>query len=181
MSYELINDIKNNTITSLTFVGDDDDAIDNVREIISAIQTPNTSITKVEMTDDFLGCVKHDARSDLLRSLGSLTSLQEVKLCEGLLLIRDIAEILLEAKTLKVLSMTDIVLQGVEEDFHALELALHQHPSIKEFVLDDCRPAVEEIDMTAIERAGRKQSVLHGGGVIDTNVKLATSSSSRAA
>jgi hypothetical protein len=173
---QLINDIRNNVVTSLKFTAssdDDDDIIDSVRGVIDAIKSsgPTSSITSIEMSDEFLGCVRNDDRSELLRSLGCITTLQHVHLEEGLLLIRDIAELLLEDKTLKSLILKDLVLQGVESDFDAVELALHSHPSIKEFTMDGCRAAVEGIQLNKIELAGQKSSCAHGGagGVINTS------------
>jgi hypothetical protein len=159
---KLVEQIQDNAITKLTLTCEDEDVVDNIHEVIGVIKK-NSSILTVHMVDDFLGCVRNDARTELISALGKVTCLQEVRLEEGLLQIVDIAELLLEVSGLKVLTMKNIVFQGTEEDFRAAELTLKQHPSIKEFSLDGCETAVEEISLETLDIAGREQACAHGG------------------
>lgn len=151
---KVVEEIQNNSITKLRFTCADDDAIDNIHQIIDSIEK-NTSILTVEFLDDFLGCLRNDARSELLHALANIPCLQEVRLEDGLILISDIADLICAVKGLKVLTMKNIIFQGIGQDFEATEMALHQHCSLKEFSLDNCRPAVSGISTDTLVLPGK--------------------------
>lgn len=159
---KIVEQMQDSTITKLRLTCEDEDVIDNIHQVISAVKK-NSSLLTVEMVDDFLGCVRNDARSELIRALGCIPCLREVRFEQGLLLIADIAELLCDVKGLEVLIINDIVLQGEEEHFNAVEMALHQHPSIKEFSLAGCHAAIENISLETLEIAGKEQTCAHGG------------------
>jgi hypothetical protein len=152
----IIQQIQNNTITNLRVSDEDEDVIENIHQVIEALEKNNT-ILSVTFHNDFLGCLRNDARSELMNSLGRISSLQEARLEDALLMVSDVAKLLVQAKGLKVLSLKNVVLQGVKEHFDACEMALFQHGSVKEFRMDSCIPAMEEISMESLELAGKKQ------------------------
>lgn len=158
----IVEQIKSNNITKLRLTWNDDDAIDNIHDLIDAIEK-NTSLLTVELLDEFLGCLRNDARSELLRALTFIPCLQEVRLQDGLVAISDITDLLCKVKGLKVLTLKNIILQGIASDFDATEMALHQHCSIKEFSLQDCRPAVSGISMDTLVLPGKTPAT---GGTI---------------
>ncbi len=55
----------------------------------------------------------------------------------------DIALLLLQAKSLRVLKMNKLVLQGVADDFDAFEISLLQHGCLKEFEIEQCIAAMK--------------------------------------
>lgn len=160
----IVGKILDNTLTRLSFNGADEDAIDNVKDIIDALKK-NSSIVTVEFLGDFLGCVRNDARSELLRALFNIKCLQEVRLEDGLVMIADIAGLISEAKGLKVLTVTRIVLQGVQADFDATEVALHQHNSLKEFTMTDCQPALADLSMDNLRLPVRDGAGVAAGSI----------------
>ncbi len=146
---KILEQIQANSITVLRFTCNDDDVIDSIHKIMDAIKK-NSSILTVEFLDDFLGCLRSDARSQLLHSLICVPCLQEIRLDDGLIVVSDIADLLRDVKGLKVLVLKNIILQGIEKDFAATEMALHQHCSLKELRVENCRPAVEGISIDAL-------------------------------
>ncbi len=166
---QAIEQIQNSTISKVKFTADDDDIIDNVHQLIAAVKR-NTSLLTVEFADEFLGCLRSDARSELLGAMTKLQSLQELRIEGGLVMIVDVAEVLCEIQGLKVLTLDNVVLQGVEQDFNAMELTLHQHRSLKEFSIERCHPAVSGITTANLQLAGQKQPV----GVLRTSSPVAS-------
>eukprot|EP00429_Kryptoperidinium_foliaceum_P000273 CAMPEP_0176020916 /NCGR_PEP_ID=MMETSP0120_2-20121206/10146_1 /TAXON_ID=160619 /ORGANISM="Kryptoperidinium foliaceum, Strain CCMP 1326" /LENGTH=162 /DNA_ID=CAMNT_0017354025 /DNA_START=618 /DNA_END=1106 /DNA_ORIENTATION=- len=152
----VIEQIRDNSITKLHLTGADDDAIDNAKELVDALEK-NSSLVVIELCDDFMGCLRNDARRDVLHALRNISSLQELRLEDGLIQIGDIAEAIAEVKGLQKLTLKGITFQGVEEDFHACEAALNQHGSLKNFAMDDCSPALGDISMEVLnDVAGTK-------------------------
>lgn len=155
---QILEQIKNNAITKVRFTSSDDEIMDNVYQLIAVLKE-NTSLLTVEFVDEFLGCLRGDARSELVSALTKIQCLQELRIQGGLVMIVDIAEVLCEIQGLKVLTIENVVLQGVEDDFNAMELTLHQHRSLKEFHLENCHPAVEGISTESLQLAGQKHPV----------------------
>jgi hypothetical protein len=158
ITMSIVQQIQDNTITNLRVSGEDDDAVKNIHQVIEALEKNNT-ILSATFHDDFLGCLRNDVRSKLMNSLGRISSLQEAHLEDALLMVSDVADLLVQAEGLKVLTLKNIVLQGVKEQFDACEMALYQHGSVKEFRMDKCTPALEEISLERMELAGKKQGV----------------------
>jgi hypothetical protein len=152
----IVQQIQNNAITNLRVSREDEDVIENIQQVIEALEKNNT-ILSVSFYNHFLGCLRNDARSKLMNSLGRISSLQELHLEDALLMVSDITELLVQAKGLKVLTLKNIVLQGVKENFDACEMALYQHGSVKEFRMDNCTPALAAISLERLELAGKKQ------------------------
>jgi hypothetical protein len=138
--------IEGNAVTKLRFTSADEEVIDDIKQIIDAIRV-NSSIVSVDFLDDFLGCVRNDARSELIQALCHIPCLQEVHLEDGLIMVADITSLLCESKRLTGFTLERIVLQGVQEDFDAAEMALHQNSSLKDFSIKESRAAVEEISL----------------------------------
>jgi hypothetical protein len=155
ITMSIIQQIQNNTITNLRVSDEDEDVIENIHQVIEALEK-NKTILSVTFHNDFLGCLRNDARSELMNSLGRITSLQEAHLEDALLMVSDVAKLLVQAKGLKVLTLKNIVLQGVKEHFDACEMALY-HGSVKDFRMESCIPALEEISLVSLELAGSKQ------------------------
>jgi hypothetical protein len=164
----ILEQIQENTITTFRFTScEDDDVLENINEVVGAIKK-NLSILSVHVVDDFVGCVRNDARSVLIAALGKMPSLQEDRLNEqGLLMVVDIPEVLCEVNGLKVLVLKNFVLQGTEEAFDATEMTLKQHPAIEEFSLDGCKPArvgtnssLEKLKLTGKEQSHAYGSIL---------------------
>jgi Ran GTPase-activating protein (RanGAP) involved in mRNA processing and transport len=157
----IFEQIKDNSITELTLSVPTDEIADDVHEFFKALGE-NKSIETVKLNEDFIGDLRQDTRIELLQALGSVPTLKEVHLADGLLMITGITKMVTDAKSLKVLSLKDVVLQGTSEHFTAAEAALYQHPCLKEFELIDCVSAMKDVSLGALEKAGQKFST--GGG-----------------
>jgi hypothetical protein len=174
----LLAQIQANEIINLRVSDTDDELLDNVHKFIAAVEQ-NHTLESMHFEKDFLGCLRNDARSELLQSLGQVSSLQQVHLADACLLVSDIALLLMQAKSLRVLKMNKLVLQGVEKDFDAFEMALLQHGCLKEFEMELCIAAVKTITLDKLEQAGKKHvSAATATGAPTTqvqNVKIARS------
>ncbi|KAG7361978.1 hypothetical protein IV203_025644 [Nitzschia inconspicua] len=152
----MLEDIKENNITKLDVSIPAEEVAENIYDLTNALRA-NTSIEIVHFDEDFLGDLTSDSRFELLVSLGFVSSLKEVHLSTGLLMIKGISEMIKNAKSLRVLTLNDIVLQGTEDDFLACENLLYQHPNLKQFEMHDCDAAVKEISLENLEKAGKKK------------------------
>jgi hypothetical protein len=137
---------KSKPTKSLNFEYSDTDhkLLDNVHKFIAALKS-------IHFKRDFLGCLRNDSRSELLQALGQIPSLQQVDLADVCLLVSDISLLLMQAKSLRVLKMNKLVLQGVEKDFDAYEMAF-----LPEFEMEQCIAAVKTISLDKMEQAGKK-------------------------
>jgi hypothetical protein len=153
----ILEQVKANSIKDLVIAAPAEEAVGDLHEFFKALQQ-NKSIGTVRLTDDFIGDLRHDTRHELLEALGQIPTLEEVYLADGLLMISDITAMISNAKTLRALTLKKLVLQGVEEHFSAAEAALFQHPSLKEFEVVDCTPALKEASLDNLIKAGQKFS-----------------------
>eukprot|EP00539_Tryblionella_compressa_P019753 CAMPEP_0178866316 /NCGR_PEP_ID=MMETSP0747-20121128/4882_1 /TAXON_ID=913974 /ORGANISM="Nitzschia punctata, Strain CCMP561" /LENGTH=173 /DNA_ID=CAMNT_0020533169 /DNA_START=10 /DNA_END=531 /DNA_ORIENTATION=+ len=159
----ILEQIQSNTITNLHLSTDPDEEFDRVSSFIDAIGS-NTSIETVKFDEDFVGCFRHDDRSDLLKALSKIPSLKEVHLADACLLVKDITEILVQAKGLVSFSLKDVVLQGDDKTLKACELAIHQHPCLKKFDLTDCTTAIKDLSVDGLQVASSKSCTGIAGG-----------------
>ena len=154
---DTLQKIKDNTLTDLELSVSADEAFDDVKEFFSALGE-NKSIETVKLTGDFIGDLRHDARHELLTSLGKITTLKEAYLGDGLVMLTDIQKMVTGAKNLRTFTMDNLVLQGVSDHFDAFEATLYAHPSIKEFEMIECTPASQDCSLEQLDRAGKKFS-----------------------
>jgi hypothetical protein len=172
----ILEQVKANSIAELDIAAPAEEAVGDLHEFFAALGE-NKSIETVRLTEDFIGDLRHDTRIGLLEALGRIPTLKEVYLADGLLMIASITTLITSSKTLRALTLKHLTLQGVEEHFSAAESALYQHPSLKEFELIDCSPAVREISLDKLSKAGQKFSA--GGtpieGELSPNAKSAKS------
>jgi hypothetical protein len=154
----LLAQIQANEITNLRVSDTDGELLDNVHEFIAAVEQ-NRTLESIHFENEFLGCLRNDSRSELLQALGKVSSLQQIDLGGACMLVSDITLLLLQAKSLRVFKMNKLVLQGVEKDFDACEMALLQHGCLKEFEMGQCIPAVKVISLDKLEQAGKKEHV----------------------
>jgi hypothetical protein len=54
--------------------------------------------------------------------------------------------------------LKNIVLQGVSLDFDICEAALKQHGSLKQFEMEDCIAAMEDISLEKLQQAGKRKA-----------------------
>lgn len=138
----------------------DDDILNSVDVLIDALQN-SSGIESVYMGQDFLGCVRCDTRSRLIKSLASCPSassgiLEQIHFSDCLLQISDLTSLLAQARGLKILSLKDVVLQGIPEHFDTCAAALYQHGSLKELRLEDCITAIRSIRLRTLIEAAQK-------------------------
>jgi hypothetical protein len=153
MVHSVIEKIRNNDIDILALKEAPEDYFEEVDEFVQAL-IGNTSIDTVMFTDDFLGCAYGKDRAVLVEAISKLPKLQSVTLSQSLLRLPALTTLLKNAKGLKVLTLKEMVLQGLPQDIDALESALYQHPSMKDFSMMDCTSPVEGVDLEKVARAG---------------------------
>jgi hypothetical protein len=169
----LLAQIQANEITKLRVSDTDDELLDNVHNFIDALEQ-NHTLESIHFENEFLGCIRNDARSELLQSLGQVSSLQQVHFAGACMLVSDITLLLLQTKSLRVLKMNKLVLQGIAEDFVACEMALLQHGCLKEFEMEQCVPAVKEVSLDKLEKAGKKLVTATASGAPTTQLQNLT-------
>lgn len=143
------------------FIGSDV-RYDDITILLKAL-VMNQSIRTIRFEGDFLDCLQEERRSEVIRVVGSyLPSLHEICLGDSPIFVTDLCHLITKSKALRVLNLHDLVLQGQPEDFHALETALLQHPSIKEFEMNECNSAIPGIDLDniSIKNAGQRRNRL---------------------
>jgi hypothetical protein len=168
----LLAKIQGNDITDLRISEDPDEVFDHVTSFLDAMES-NTSIETVKFDKDFIGCLRHDDRSDLLNALSKIPSLKEVHLGDACLLVKDITNILVEAKGLVSFSLNTVVLQGDAASLDACELAVCQHPCLKQFELINCTTAIRDLSIDSLQTAAKKTCTGIAGGAATLNATSA--------
>lgn len=168
----IFEDIKENNITDLKLSVPADEVADDIHEMFKVLGE-NKSIETVDLSEDFIGDLRPDTRIELLVALGTIPTLKEVHLADGLLMIESVGKMVMNAKSLRALTLKNIILQGTEDHFKACEAAFHQHAALKEFEMADCDAAVRGITLEGLEKAGKKRGT---GSIADPvhNVQSAT-------
>lgn len=92
----LVQQIQTNTITNLGVSDTDDGVVENIHQVIEALEKNNTIIS-FTFNNDFLGCLRDDARSRLINTLEKVESLREVHLEGAMVRVSDIAQLPLES------------------------------------------------------------------------------------
>ncbi|KAG7351521.1 hypothetical protein IV203_010881 [Nitzschia inconspicua] len=151
----IVSQIENNEVTSLIVTDMPKVCLEKGQKVdamIEALQS-NTSIEVVHLKDDFLACVRADMRSQLIQAVGKLPKIRQVYLGDTLLLVPDLTDLLINAKSLTVLNLTAVCLQGPPEYFDDFEKALRTHTALKTFDMKDCMTANQGIDIEKIANA----------------------------
>jgi hypothetical protein len=155
----ILEQIEANAITELVLSQDADEISEDVATIIDGLKH-NKSIVSIRLEGDFLGLIRNDFRVELLEAIGLIPTLKKVHLGDALLLVPGIAKMLCQACSLCELSLDHVVLQGIEDDFSILEAALHSHPSLKIFNMDECIPAHRDISLENLTKSAAKLSTI---------------------
>ncbi|CAJ1902107.1 unnamed protein product [Cylindrotheca closterium] len=145
----VLEQIKANSITELNLSQDADEITERTSEIVDALRS-NKSIVSVRFEGEFLGDMRNDSRLAVVEAIGAIPTLQRVHLGDTLLVVSGIAKMLSKATDLRELSISNIVLQGVESEFSSFEATLASHSALKLFTMDECRPAVAEISLDGL-------------------------------
>lgn len=100
-----------------------------------------------------MGCLRADARSRVLQALGDVLDLKEVTLGHTLMMVEDVNYIVSKSTSLRSITLHDVVLQGYEQHFQALEATVYQHPSLKELDFSlNCETALKDIDLGRLKK-----------------------------
>ncbi|KAL3937234.1 MAG: hypothetical protein SGBAC_007622 [Bacillariaceae sp.] len=148
----VLEQIKTNNISELHLSQDADEITERTSEIVDALRS-NTSIATVRFEGEFLGAMRNDSRREVVQVIGMIPTLQRVHLGDTLLVVSGIAKMLCKATGLCELSISNMVMQGIESDFSILEATLASHKSLKIFKMDKCRPAVQGISLDGLTRS----------------------------
>jgi hypothetical protein len=170
----ILEQLKDHSITDLAIAVPASEAVGDLHEFVNAL-SENKSIETIRLTDDFMGDLRHDDRHKLLSAMGQIPTLKVVFLADGLLMISDITIMISRAKNLRGLTLRNLILQGIEDHFIAAEAALYQHPSLKEFEMNDCSPAWKEASLDKLIQAGQKFSSTSISGEPSPNAQTAKS------
>jgi hypothetical protein len=86
-----------------------------------------------------------------------------VYLGDSLLLVPDLTTLLTNAKSLTVLNLNDVCLQGPPELFDDFQKALQSHATLKDFSMKDCMTANQTIDMDKLLDAASEKKPAAAG------------------
>ena len=153
----ILEKIKANTISQLKISQDADEISDNTADIIDALRK-NTSIESIHFEGEFLGEMRNDSRCAVVEAIGCIPSLRRVHLADALVLVNAVTKMLCKASELRELTIGNLVLQGIDCDFSALEAALAAHNSLKLFKMDKCIPAVKGISLEGLTSSSTQLS-----------------------
>ena len=146
----ILEQIRSNSITELNLSQDADEITEKTSELVDALRN-NKSIVSIRFEDEFLGDMRNDSRREVVEAIGQIPTLQRVYLADTLLLASAIAKMLCSAKALRELSISNVLLQGIESDFSSFEATLASHPSLKLFKMEECKPAVKGISLEGLK------------------------------
>lgn len=155
----ILSDIQTNKVINLIIKESVENVSGDVHTLIAALKS-NTSIMAVRLEGDFLDDLSSLERGDVLQAIKSIASVKSVHLGDSFILTKDVAAMLKGVPGLLELTMSDMVLQGIQMDFDQLEQALHAHSSLKFFKMDDCVTSVQDIDLSKLEESEQKLSTI---------------------
>ena len=145
--------ICNNKIVDLHLSAVPEDYFLETKDMVEALRQ-NTSIVTVTFDKEFLSCIYGRERGGLLDQLAELPNLKELFLGDAGLMVEVITKLVGKAKNLRKLTLSRLVMQGIESDFNTLESALHGHVSLKEFEMNECIASNDDIDIKKLIHAG---------------------------
>ena len=168
----ILNQIEDNVLTDLRLDETNDEVLGKkASKLIQAIGK-NTSIESIHFNGEYLGCLRSGTRTELIELIGGLPNLVEVHMSKSLLMASALTAMIAKAKQLRVLKLTEICIQGENEDISATELALLAHPSLKEFEMEGCMAsAFQEVSLDKLEKAGSKQTTVVPGERKPSNIR----------
>lgn len=155
----IVSDIESNKVTNLIIKDSVDQVCSNVPALIQALQK-NTSIAAVRLEGDFLDDLSSLQRGDILEAITSIATVKTVHLGDSFILTMDVVPLLNKLPGLLELTMSGMVLQGIQMDFDKLEQALHAHNGLKFFKMDNCVTSVQNIDLTKLQQSEQKLSTI---------------------
>lgn len=121
-----------------------------VSELTNAFKL-NDTIVSVRFEKDFLSCL-HSEKDSVIEALSKLKSLKSVQIGDTTVQVLTISKLLDNCKTLRSLKLENVVFQGIQTDFNALELSLYKHNDLKSFDLGHyCCALGDEIIMDGIK------------------------------
>jgi hypothetical protein len=94
------------------------------------------------------------------------------------MLVPDLTKMLSNAKSLTVLNLKAVCLQGPPEYFDDFEKTLQTHPALKTFDMIECMTANQSIDMEKLQNAadaGKKPAAINVGSESPLEVNPAAS------
>ena len=152
----ILKEIQDNSIDTIDLVMDpDSEEYGGVfQDLVTALKS-STSITSISLKKDFLGALFGRDRIAILQAVGAMPNIQEIELGDAGVMVDAIAVLAKSARSLRKLTLHNLILQGIQQDFDILEAALHAHGSLKEFEMSDCLPAIPDIDIDKINLAGK--------------------------
>jgi hypothetical protein len=162
----LLHQIESNDITSLRVDAMPKEAFEGAKPdaFIDALGK-NNSISTVHLEGDFLACLRADVRSNVVKAVGKLPSVREIYLGDCLMLAPDLTEVLSTAKSLTVLHLSGVCLQGEPAFFDELEKMVAHHLTLKDFEMKDCMASNQSVDLNKLKEAGTRTS--RGGAAIN--------------
>mmetsp|Transcript_8885 Transcript_8885/g.21179 ORF Transcript_8885/g.21179 Transcript_8885/m.21179 type:complete len:171 (-) Transcript_8885:179-691(-) len=155
----ILSGIESNTVMNLIIKDSIDEVCSDVHTLINALKS-NTTIIAVRFEGDFLDDLSSLQRGEVLEAITAIESLKTVHLGDSFIFTKDIAAMLKSVPGLLELTMSDMVLQGIQIDFDQLEQALHAHTGLKFFKMDNCVTSVQDIDMSNLEKSEKKLSTI---------------------
>ncbi|CAJ1901985.1 unnamed protein product [Cylindrotheca closterium] len=153
----ILEQIQANSISQLKISQDADEISSNTGDIIDALRN-NTSIESIHFEGEFLGEMRNTSRVAVVEAIGYIPTLRRVHLADALVLVNAVTKMLCNATELRELSIGNLVLQGIESDFSALEGALAAHNCLKLFKMDKCIPAVKDISLEGLTTSSAQLS-----------------------
>jgi hypothetical protein len=145
----IVDQIKNNEITTLHLSEPPEDYFDDCSAFASAMEA-NTSITKVIFDKEFLSCAIGKERAVIVSSIGALPNAKVVELKDSLLMVGVcVTNLVKNSKSLEELSMENCLLQGLPDDFEKLKDGINCSSTIKNLRIHDCTAPSKKVDLNA--------------------------------
>lgn len=155
----ILSNIEANSSMNLIINVPADEVCHDFQKLLNALRS-NTSITAVRCEGDFLDDLSSMERGQVLEAIAAIHSLKTVHLGDSFIFTKDVATLLKSVPGLLELTMSDMVLQGIQVDFDQLEQALHAHSGLKFFKMDNCVTSVQDIDLSNIQKSEKKLSTI---------------------
>ncbi|CAJ1946714.1 unnamed protein product [Cylindrotheca closterium] len=154
-----LSDIEANNSMNLIIKDSAEEVSSDFHRLLNALKS-NTKIVAIRFEGDFLDDLTSLERGQVLEAIAVIPCLRTVHLGDSFIFTKDIAAMLKSIPGLLELTMSDMVLQGIQVDFDQLEQALHAHSGLKFFKMDNCVTSVQDIDMSNLKKSEKKLSTI---------------------
>jgi hypothetical protein len=146
----IVDDIKNNAITTLHLSEAPEDYFTDTSSFVDAMAA-NTSIEDVVFDKDFLSCSVGMQRAQMVSSIATLSNAKSVTLSDSLLYTGVcVTNLIKNSKSLEELVIENCLLQGNPDHFKLMVDAINESPTLQTLRINNCNAPNDKVTLANV-------------------------------